>query len=95
MGGSVLTFDRHDLEYIAAGYSKARLCAPLLFKEPQYNIVDHGEVEALFVQDDALYAQVTVSDHYQFMVKAGCYKYASPCFFAPSAPGNPMPIDSA
>jgi hypothetical protein len=91
MGGTALVFNKQDLEHIAVGYSKKRQRAPLVLGHPADNIPEYGEADALFVNGDALYAQATVSDALQEMVKAGSYKYVSPSFIAPNSPHNPTP----
>lgn len=90
-GGTPLVFSKQDLEHMAAGYSKKRLRAPLVLGHPADNIPEYGESDALFVNDGKLYAQATVSDTLQEMVRAGRYKYVSPSLFAPDSPLNPTP----
>ena len=91
MNGATLAFSKQDLEYIAAGYSKTRLRAPLVLGHPPDNIPDFGEVNALFVTGDALYAEATVNDALIEMVRTGRYKYVSPSLITPSAPDNKTP----
>jgi hypothetical protein len=89
MGGTSLVFGEHDLQYIAAGYSKTRLRAPLVLGHPADNLPEYGEVDALFVHGDGLYAQANVSDDLYGLVKNKLYNNVSASFISPHAPNNP------
>lgn len=91
MNGMTLSFTEQDLEYIAAGYSKARLSAPLVLGHPVDSKPEYGEADALFVQGDALYAQATVKDELVAMVRARNYTKVSAFFILPDASDNPTP----
>lgn len=91
MSGATLAFSKQDLEYIAAGYSKARMRAPLVLGHPPDNIPEFGEVNALFVTGDALYAEASVSDNLIGMVRAGLYRNVSPSLITPTSPNNKTP----
>lgn len=91
MSGIPLTFSPLDLQLMAVGYSKARRRAPLVLGHPANNLPEFGDVESLFVNGDALYAETSPSPGLVGMVRMGAYKNVSASFIAPDSIGNHTP----
>lgn len=89
--GTGLVFSEWDVQCIAAGYNKNTLRAPLVLGHPKNNLPEYGEVDALFVEGGALFAQAKVSDTLVDWVRRKLYKNVSASFFCPDSPGNPTP----
>lgn len=91
MSGTSFEFREQDLHYIASGYSKKKLCAPLVLGHPADNMPKYGEVDGLFVEGGALYAQANVNISLMDMVQRKLYKNVSASFIAPKNAANPTP----
>lgn len=91
MSGKSFVFSEQDLQYIAAGYSKNRLRAPLVLGHPADNLPEYGEVDALFVEGNALYAQANVNTALIGMVQRKLYNNVSASFIEPTNAANPTP----
>ncbi len=89
--GVGLVFSERDVQRIAAGYNKAKLRAPLVLGHPKNNLPEYGEVDALFAEGGALFAQANVSDTLVDWVKRKLYNNVSASFFCPDSPNNPTP----
>lgn len=92
MSGQTLAFSEADLAATAAAYDPARHEAPLVVGHPSHDAPAYGWVKSLASTGGAIEAtphQVDAS--FAEMVGAGRFKKISASFYAPDAPGNPVP----
>lgn len=92
MSGVELTFAQSDLAATAGAYDPALHEAPLVVGHPKLDAPAYGWVEKLEQIDGALEATPRqVNPEFAAIVNAGAYKKMSAAFWAPDAPGNPVP----
>lgn len=92
LNGAALVFSQADLAASAGAYDPALHEAPLVVGHPQLDAPAYGWVSALNHKGDALEATpAQVNPEFAELVKAGAYKKMSAAFWAPLAPGNPVP----
>lgn len=92
LSGAVLAFGEADLEATAQAYDPALHEAPLVVGHPTTDGPAYGWVGALQHLGGALEALPRqVNAEFAAQVNAGAYKKVSCAFWAPDAPGNPVP----
>ena len=92
MSGAVLEFSAADLAASAAAYDPAKHEAPIVVGHPTLDAPAYGWIKGLAYADSALDAQPDQVDAaFAEMVAAGRFKKISASFYAPDAPGNPVP----
>lgn len=88
----MLDFSAADLAASAAAYDPAKHEAPIVVGHPTVDAPAYGWVKALAYADAALEARPDqVDPAFAEMVSAGRFKKISASFYAPDAPGNPVP----
>jgi hypothetical protein len=92
MNGAQLAFAESDLAATAGAYDPALHEAPLVVGHPQLDGPAYGWVSKLAFAGGALEATPTqVDPAFAELVNTGAYKKMSAAFWAPNAPGNPVP----
>lgn len=92
MSGAALAFAASDLAACAAAYNPALHEAPLVVGHPQLDGPAYGWVRSVAFAGGALEAEPhQVNPEFAELVNAGSYKKVSAAFWAPDAPGNPVP----
>ncbi|MDD5249649.1 MAG: hypothetical protein PHY45_11720 [Rhodocyclaceae bacterium] len=92
MSGAVLDFTEADVVASAAAYDPAKFEAPLVVGHPKTDAPAYGWVKSVGVDGGVLFAQPDqVDPAFAEIVAAGRYKKISASFYAPNAPGNPVP----
>lgn len=91
--GNTHTFNRAQLEEMAATYNSALREAPLTVGHPKDNLPAYGWVQRVFINEAG---NLAVDPHqvdpaFANMVKAGRFKKRSASFYPPGAPHNPTP----
>lgn len=90
--GAALTFSESDLAASARAYDPALHEAPIVIGHPVHDAPAHGWIGR--VQANATGLRATprqVSPEFAELVRQGSYKKISASFYAPDAPGNPVP----
>jgi hypothetical protein len=92
MSGATLAFAASDLAATAAAYDPALHEAPLVVGHPTVDAPAYGWVQSLSHEGGALEAKPRqVNPAFADLVNGGAYKKVSCAFWAPDAPGNPVP----
>lgn len=92
MSGQALAFSESDLQATVAAYDPAKHEAPLVVGHPTHDMPAYGWVQRLQCAKDGLLAvPQQVNPEFAEMVQAGSFKKISASFYAPTAPGNPVP----
>ena len=92
MSGAVLAFSEADLVATAKAYRPDLHEAPLVVGHPNIDAPAHGWVKSLHSDGHAIEAAThQVNPDFAEMVKTGAFKKISASFYAPDAPGNPVP----
>lgn len=92
LSGDTVEFAESDLAATAGAYNPALHEAPLVVGHPSTDGPAYGWVGALAHQGGALEALPRqVNPQFAELVNAGAYKKVSAAFWAPDAPGNPVP----
>ena len=92
MSGQRIRFTEADLRATVAAYRPALHEAPLVVGHPKHDLPAYGWVQALQFSDGGLDATpAQVNPDFAEMVAAGAFKKISASFYAPDAPGNPVP----
>lgn len=92
LNGAQLDFAESDLAATAGAYDPALHEAPLVVGHPTLDGPAYGWVAKLAFADGALEATpAQVDPAFAELVNAGAYKKMSAAFWAPAAPGNPVP----
>lgn len=92
MSGATLAFAAADLAATAAAYDPALHEAPLVVGHPTADAPAYGWVQSLAHEGGALEAKPRqVNPAFADLVNSGAYKKVSCAFWAPDAPGNPVP----
>jgi len=92
MSGAGLEFSAADLAASAAAYDPAKHEAPIVVGHPALDAPAYGWIKGLAYADSALDAQPDQVDAaFAEMVAKGYFKKISASFYAPDAPGNPVP----
>ncbi len=92
MSGHMLGFAQSDLAATAGAYDPALHEAPLVIGHPALDAPAYGWVKSLAHESGALEAAPhQVEPAFADLVNAGRYKKMSAAFWAPDAPGNPVP----
>lgn len=92
MSGQRISFTEADLRATVAAYRPALHEAPLVVGHPRHDLPAYGWVQALQFSDGGLDATpAQVNPDFAEMVAAGAFKKISASFYAPDAPGNPVP----
>lgn len=92
MSGQALVFSESDLQATVAAYDPAKHEAPLVVGHPTHDMPAYGWVRGLqFSEAGLLATPQQVNPEFAEMVQAGAFKKISASFYAPTAPGNPVP----
>lgn len=92
LSGAVLAFAQPDLAATAAAYDPALHQAPLVVGHPKLDSPAYGWVRSLAADASGLEAGTEqVNPEFAALVNSGAYKKVSAAFWAPDAPGNPVP----
>lgn len=92
MGGVVVEFSEAQLGASAAAYDPAKWRAPLVVGHPKINGPAYGWVDGLAASAIGLEAEpADVEPAFADMVNAKRFANISASFWAPAAPGNPVP----
>lgn len=92
MSGETLEFGESDLAATVAAYDPAKHEAPLVVGHPKHDYPAYGWVRSLSISGGAIEAcHEQVDPAFAEMVNAGRFKSISAAFYAPDAPGNPVP----
>lgn len=92
MSGQALAFSESDLQATVAAYDPAKHEAPLVVGHPTHDMPAYGWVQRLQCAEAGLLAvPQQVNPEFAEMVQAGAFKKISASFYAPTAPGNPVP----
>lgn len=92
MAGQALEFGESHLQATAQAYDPSLHQAPLVVGHPQHDKPAYGWVGALSFADGALEAvPADVDPAFAEMVDRKAFKFISAAFYAPDAPGNPVP----
>lgn len=92
LSGAMLAFSAADLDATARAYDPALHEAPLVVGHPRTDGPAYGWVGALAHEANALEALPRqVNPEFAAMVNTGAFKKVSAAFWAPDAPGNPVP----
>ena len=92
LNGAMLAFGEADLQATADAYDPALHEAPLVVGHPTVDGPAYGWVGALAHRGGALEAAPRqVNPAFAELVNSGAYKKISCAFWAPDAPGNPVP----
>lgn len=92
MSGHTLNFAESDLAATAGAYDPALHEAPLVVGHPKLDAPAYGWVSKLQAAGGGLEATPhQVNPEFAALVNAGAYKKMSAAFWAPDAPGNPVP----
>lgn len=96
MSGQALEFSESDLQATVAAYDPAKHEAPLVVGHPQHDMPAYGWVAGLQFFETGSHPGLhatpkQVNPEFAEMVKQGAFKKISASFYAPNAPGNPVP----
>jgi hypothetical protein len=92
MAGQTLSFTEADLAASAKAYDPQKHEAPIVVGHPTHDGPAYGWVGALSAIGNALEATPTqINPEFAEQVANGAYKKISASFYAPDAPGNPVP----
>lgn len=92
MSGVQFAFTEHDLAATARAYDPTLHQAPLVVGHPQHDHPAYGWVKGVQFSDGGLEATPEdVDPAFAEMVAAKAFKHMSASFYAPDAPGNPVP----
>lgn len=92
MSGQAIAFSESDLQATVAAYSPAKHEAPIVVGHPQHDLPAYGWVQSLAYSDGGIdAAPAQVNPEFAELVGSGAFKKVSAAFYAPDAPGNPVP----
>jgi hypothetical protein len=92
VSGATLSFTAEDVAATARAYDPALHEAPIVVGHPALDAPAYGWVKQLAFEGGALEATpAQVNAEFAEAVRAGAYKKMSAAFWAPDAPGNPVP----
>ena len=92
MSGQALAFAESDLRATVAAYDPARHEAPIVVGHPKTDAPAYGWIQTLAFADGGIDAQPhQVNPEFAELVDQGAFKKISASFYAPDAPGNPVP----
>lgn len=92
MSGESITFSEADVAATVAAYDPKKHEAPLVVGHPKHDLPAYGWVRSLSASGGAIEASPeNVDPAFGEMVNAKRFKHISAAFYAPDAPGNPVP----
>lgn len=92
MSGQALAFAESDLRATVAAYDPAKHEAPIVVGHPKTDAPAYGWIRGLAFADGGIDAEPhQVNPEFAELVDQGAFKKISASFYAPDAPGNPVP----